>query len=299
MAMCVALACGQVQPSYSADVPGSSPAFWNDDALIVFPGQGSVVSLRLPFVIGRGAFSPDGRLFYASRFSLDKPDPGVFRVDLQSLLAERLPGTPSFSPIYDLRVSANGQSVVLSGQRRMASGLTECGVFEVNISLGTVRVLVEADNSQCEYTSSWHNLSVSSDGRTLIGTRGGEVFSIDIATQSLRTIGKGISPVLSGDGKWLAAFSAGKGLSGQELWIADATTLSNKRVLARVDGVKLAWAPDSRHLLFSDTSLVCGGYSSTLKILDVVTGRITTVENSRCRITGSRYGWVADSVWRH
>jgi DNA-binding beta-propeller fold protein YncE len=123
-------------------------AFVTGGALVVFPFNAPKVNVRLPFVPGRSAYSPDGRSLYADR---QYPDmrPGLLRIELKSGQVTAVPGSSGLFA-HSLAISPDEGKIVISGQYRNGERM-ECGIFELETATGTVRTVPVSTKPDCDY----------------------------------------------------------------------------------------------------------------------------------------------------
>ena len=257
------------------------------EPLRIFPLNAKEIKIALPEKLGYIAFSPDRRFLYATPFG---SPPMLVKIDLKTAQVDPVPGTQEL--VGQIAVSSDQRSVIVSGSRGSPANRA-CGVFIVTLPGGTLQQVLTA--SDCSYTSSWTDLTVSPDGARLLAkhNRRWELINLpDGSTQVLsdKTWGAALSP----DGKWIAVLCD---YNHTRLKLLDASDLSLKRNLGGANG-GLYWSPDSRFLLLYKDQLRCGllAYYYSIEILDVQTGQRNVPKSSRCAILGGVGGWVSNEI---
>src|SRR5579859_1424370 len=129
--------------------PGGSVGLEN---LEIFPNRGPAIRIRLPFGLGRFAYSRDGKALYAERMNDlhtgDKHE--LYRIDLNPIHVSAIPAQASIRPIHSISVSPHQDRILVSGGYK-AEGKEHCGVFEIMMPGGALRPVLES--SDCRYTS--------------------------------------------------------------------------------------------------------------------------------------------------
>jgi len=124
------------------------------------------------------------------------------------------------------------------------------------------------------------------DGKRLVAYRKPHLELIDGTQGTVKSLGENyFAASWSPDGKWLAAIEQG---GKQRTVLMDATTLAPARFLETTAG---QWSPDSRFLLALDTKF-CPTYFSTIRLLDISTGKSVAVNSSKCKVNLMTTGWV-------
>ena len=124
------------------------------------------------------------------------------------------------------------------------------------------------------------------DGKRLVAYRKPRLELIDVAQGTIKSLGEDyFAASWSPDGKWLAAVEqAGK----HRTVLMDAKTLAPMRFLETTTG---QWSPDSHFLLTLDPTF-CSSYFSTMRLLDISTGKTIAVNSSKCKVNLMTTGWV-------
>jgi len=272
-----------------------SAAFIRDNKLIVFPFDGSEVRIDLPATVGGMTFSADGRTIYG----IVGPNGGPGRLAAIAINPSRvspLPHSDEFDNYFNsLTVNATGDKAVISAMYGQ-NGIQGCGLFELDITKGSVEKIIDNLGSGCGYLSSWSHLSISLDGSRVVGTsRKGQIGVVNLSARKVEKLWPGTEASWSPDGKWIAALSF---TDPMKITLMRASDLSTQRELGDDATTQLQWSPDSRYLLLFNFGL-CGlgtGYVGTLETLDIETGRRQPIESSKCRVDRATAGWVSDDV---
>jgi len=189
--------------------------------------------------------------------------------------------------------------LVIAGSQRQASGVFNCGVFEILLPAGTLRQVLTSD---CRYQWSWDQLSLSPDGKRAVATVGSNATQnlhievIDLASGTAKTLSIEFwAGVWSPDGKWIAAL----GNHSRSLVLIDANNFSKRKNLGTAAAIRPAWSPDSRYLVLWKFSLFrCGFFldiepPATAEALDVNSGKRTTIRSSACQLNVGQLGWLS------
>jgi hypothetical protein len=193
-----------------------------------------------------------------------------------------------------LAVNATGDKVVLSAIYDH-DGISECGLFELSVPGGAVAKILDNLSLNCDFLSSWTELSLSNDGMRMVGTAGkGRVGVVNLHEHRVERLWQGAAAWWSPDGKWIAALSFSDKL---EIELIRASDFAVRR---KFDGgsARLQWSPDSRYLLVMTRGL-CGlgtGYFGSLQTLDIQSGQRSLISSSKCKVNLMSTGWVDDDV---
>lgn len=226
-------------------------------------------------------FAPDGESVYGH--SADRFDKGLYRVTIDSLRSEVVPGTQALR-IGAIAMSPEEDKIVISGGR-IERGAESCGLFYLRPAVGTLVQIAAA--TTCDYAQSWERPSLSPDGRRIVAYRKPRLEIIEIEKGTVQPIaGYYIAGAWSPDGKWLAVL---EGEGAHRTILLDSTSLKQVRVLGESN---VLWSPDSRMLLGARTR-GCFPYWSSLVAIDVATGRESVFSASRCKVNLNTFGWVA------
>jgi hypothetical protein len=275
-------------PSYApAFLELGDKAFGDDENLVVFPASAEALTIPLPFRIGYVAPSPDGRALYAARFFDPKRSKaGLYKIEFGPTRASPVAGSEGLFSIYGIGASRT-KIVVSAGYLNAAGFLDEksCGMFELTLASGKVRKILS--NSDCKYKSSWSGISLSPDGEQVIAVRERRLELVNLETGAVRSLGEGFYLASwSPDGLWIAALEFG---GRSRTILMDTTSFSKRRELPDAEVI---WSPDSRYLVAVRLPARCGGYRGTIQLIDIESGKTSTLQNSVCKVNHSIIGWV-------
>lgn len=294
LAAILAVGCGRLgaQPASYPYRPATYDALTGvSQNLKIFPLDGEAFKIRLPFELGRLAYSPDGRALYASylydlkeRLIEHKPGrPGIFKIEFNPIRLSHISGSDDVGGA-GLAIPAGHEDVLITGEGLGAS----CAIFAIHVATGVARTVVQApDCVPGTPVSEWQQLSVSPDERRATARRNQHLNLIDLSSGSIAAMppdytGGAWSP----DRKWLAIMK-----KGGNVVLLDTSTLQERRELG---AAMLEWSPDSRYLLAQKRN--CGfSEIGSLEIVDVETGNRTYVASSHCQIQRGA-GWVSGSI---
>jgi hypothetical protein len=272
-------------------------ANYGRNELRIFPSAGDVVTITLPFHIGRAIFGPDGRsLFGINEAGPDGVIPSLLKVEFNPTRLSPVPGTTGFV-IKSFAFSARQDKLVISGKRTEAN---RCGVFEILLPAGNVKQIL---NSDCGYQWAWDDLSMSPDGGQAVATVGSNrdhdlhLELIDLVHGTTKRLSKEFEfGVWSPDGKWIAM------LGSRKISLLDAHDFRKRRALGRTSSIRPAWSPDSRYLLLWKFHLFRCGFSldvdapATLVTLDIESRKRSTIRSSQCQLTVGSTGWLSSDI---
>jgi WD40 repeat protein len=269
-----------------------SPAFISQPqpgqaTLEIFPQHGSTVELPFPAGLVGFSYGSIGDSIYAFQSSRQNSrKPGLYRIRLKPMHIEFVTGSTGLSG--DVAVAdSNGQAIVSGGY----GATQDCGLFEIRIPEGTIRKIV--GSSSCDYLALWSKPSISVDGKRLVAFRKPRLELIDIANGTIKSLGEDyFTASWSPDGKWLAALELG---GNHRTVLMDSSTLAPMRSLEASTG---QWSPDSRFLLALD-SRFCSPYFSTMRMIEISTGKSIDVNSSKCKVNLRTAGWVKTNLVGH
>lgn len=262
--------------------------------LTVFPELGNARDVPLPFAVGFVAFGPDGKSLYAAAgFDPTQPNErrrGLLKIEFNPTRVTQVLGSLEFG-ILSLAISQHEDKIVISG-RRVEGGSQTCGVFELSVPGGDVRRVVRSPD--CNYRSTWTDLSLSPSGDQAVGLHNHGLELLDLAGGTSKSIGSDFwTGAWAPDGKWIAALEGKR----SRLFLIDPSNISYRRCLGGTGG-GVHWSPDSRYLLLFKDQLLCGFYFYSMETLEVATGKRSVVRSSRCKIEGGPSGWVDSGTVR-
>jgi len=271
------------------DVSAAEPGFAYGAAFVdyrqqlqVFPFMGK--GFAVPLGISVLTYAPDGKSLYGH--SRDRFGKGLLKVTFNPVAVTPIPYTDALR-VGGIGVAQGEEKIVISGSYP-GGGSSACGLFELDLRSGKVKEI--AQNSTCEYSSSWVRLSLSPSGNRLVAYRKPRLELIDLVSGAIQPLtGDYIAGAWSPDGKWLAVLEGG----GQHHTILlDSMNLKEKRSLGETN---IEWSPDSRFLLGARSGS-CSPYWSSLVAVDVQSGKETMIDSSRCRVNFNTIGWVSSSL---
>lgn len=263
------------------------PAFKSEQRLVVFPAGAPVLTIPLPFGLGYSRPSPDGRALYAQRFfDPTGPNSGLYKIEFGPTRASPVAGSEGLSSVYGIGVSRT-KIVVSAGYLNSAGFLDEksCGMYELSLASGRVRKI--QSNSDCNYLSSWHSISLSPDGEQVVAVRERRLELVNLGTGAVRTLGEGFfDTAWSPNGLWIAALEFG---GRRRTILFDALSFVRVRELPSSEVI---WSPDSRYIVAVGQQSPCGGYSGTIRLIDIESGERSTIQGSVCKVTHTLVGWI-------
>jgi WD40 repeat protein len=293
---------------YAPGVIAAGAYGMDEQNLTVFPLDGEMFSVHLPFPLGRFAFSADGRVLYAEatgelpkerpgpRLKSSPASPRLVKIEFNPTRLSPVAGSMGLGVIHSVAVSRLQDKLVVSlGHPRL--GEVGCGIFELSLHDGKVRKVLE--NSDCppglhNYLTAWLKISLSPDGRNVVAIRKHRLELIDLTQATVRVLGDGFAKAAwSPDGKWIAALEF-----RAERWttvLMDTSNFVMRRTLASSD---VEWSPDSRYLLGRQEDSPCENNLGTLEAIDVGNGKRITVDSSRCSVNEATTAWVSSRIGR-
>ena len=268
--------------------------------LVAFPFDREEVTVALPpgFSGNVFSFSADGMRLYGIANGTEGETLPVVVASIKSGNLKAIEASRGLSSFLSLAADANGGVMAVTAVYRH-NGAQECGIFELDVAKGIAEHVVDNPRGECfDFVSLWKQLSLSPDGRRVVGTAGsGQLGVINLRQHRVEKLWPGEAAWWSPDGKWIAALTY---TSPAEIDLIRASDLSIQRKLGHDTGGRLQWSPDSRYLLLLDLG-ACGassGYFGTLVTLDIETGQRKPINSSRCKVNHSSVGWVSDDVLR-
>ena len=287
----VVMALQPVAPSFSAELRGFAPAFYdpgpgraNDPKLHVFPVDAQSFTIRLPFQLGNFAVTTDGTTLYGQRFfDPQGHNTRLYKIEFGPMRATRVMGSEGLTSVYGIAVSS--AKIVLSAEYTTNAGLVgECGLYELILSSGVVNKLLS--NSDCKYVSSWSSISLSPDSEKLVAVRKHRLELIDTEAKTVESLGDGFySTAWSPDGRWIAAL----GDNGDHTVLIDASAPAKRKTLPRSEVI---WSPDSHSILVSRLHSRCAPDFGTLHLMDIESDKASIIQSSDCEINHLVFGWM-------
>ena len=287
---------------YNAGFYSSGAAFRNEQRITVFPLDKETFSIRLPFALGPFAFSADGKVLYGEAMGEPQqrrsapspaPPPRLYKIVFNPTLVSPVEGSEGLRPIYSIAVSRHQDKIVISGINDIS-----CGLVELNLSQGKLKRVL--DNPDCllpgseGYLAAWLTISLSPDGQKAVAIRKHRLELINLTHATVRALGGGfVKAAWSPDGRWIAALQD----NGREMRtvLMDTISFVERRILRESN---VEWSPDSRYLLAAKDDNHCAYNLGTLEAMDVETGKRTTIDSSRCKVTEVTTIWVSSDISR-
>jgi WD40 repeat protein len=206
----------------------------------------------------------------------------LYKIEFGPIRATRLHGSDGLASIYG--IAASSTKIVVSAGYFTNGAVSRCGLYELMLSSGDVHQIV--GNSDCEYSSSWDSISLSPDSRRIIAVRKHRLELIDTETKAVQSLGDGFFyAAWSPNGRWIAAL----GDNGDHTVLFDAVTLDKRKTLP---STAVIWSPDSHAILASRGHWYCGPDLATLQLIDIETGRSSTIRSSTCKISELVTAWI-------
>jgi hypothetical protein len=278
----IGLAAAAGQPTLPVDYP-YSPAFISTISapeghaeLVIFPFRGKALKIPIRSAVSL-IYGSDGRSLYGQCTPhADPAQVALCKIELTTLTTTAVPGSTGLY-VHDFVVSNDERVILASGTR---------GLFALDIPAGIVRTLIPQQDKNPK--SSWGHLSLSPDAKRADATRNGRVEVIEMDHGSVQAlVGAFFIGAWSPDSKWLAVTE--KGEKGRTI-LLDAKTLMRQRTPGPSE---LDWSPDSRYLL---RFRPCDAYSGTLEVIEVESGKRTSIESSKCQVNQATTGWVRNDI---
>lgn len=262
--------------------------------LLVFPPVGKDFSIPLPLTLRSVSYGSDGRTLYAAAF--DRP--GLLKIQFDPVRISTLANPEAFYSIDRFAVSRREDLVLFSGTRRDPSGGETCGIFELSLSnSGLHAVLVTSD---CGAGSPWRVFDLSPNAHTaLIRNTDRRLALLHLDDGEVTKLGSDLwMASFSPDGQWIAALETVGSRNlvvGSRTVLIDTKNLTRRRDLGGSNDNQAVWSPDSRFLLHIVDRRACqSGVGSALEMLDIQTGKRSTIQSSICNAsTSGEIGWLS------
>jgi len=272
--------------------PGSNGA----PVLTLFPLAGRKTTLDLPgglppnLTLNR--FSRDGRAIYVQRAS--EPSAGVIKIGFKPLRETTLPGSVGLGTVWHLTELPGAADFAVAG---ISTNPRECGTFEVDTNTRVLRTLMSGPYPSCGGGGG----EVSPDGKRAARFANQKLVLNELGTGSVHVIDGIESRASESDASWIrnVAWSPdGRWISvvtdEGKIILVDSDDTNHRRNLGPSRGPFIVWSPDSKHLLLLKSEFRCALYLyfESLEILDVETGKRTTIKSSRCEVGPGWVGWI-------
>jgi len=269
----------------------------------VFPPAGNEFEISLPLITRWFAYGPSGRTMFATALKETGPrsfgdQPGLFKIELGPVRVSTIHSLDAFYLVGPFAVSQGEDLVVFSGVKgNYPAG--SCGVYEIGLSAGVVRAVIEA--SDCRAGSPWRVLSLSPEGTEALISASRRLALLDLSKGTITQIeGQLSGGSFSPDGKWIAALQLGDPKAPSRTVLIDRTSPASRRDLGGVEDAEVVWSPDSRFLLHAVYRPACPSQNPlALETLEVQTGKRSLIKDSICNSGSSRQiGWIRSDVKR-
>ncbi len=269
--------------------------------LVVFPSDGKESSIPLPLTLQYVAYAASGKSVYATAFTKN-PDaksfstlPGLFKIELNPVRVSAVPGV---GMVIDRFAVSRKEDRILFGASRSDAGRNVCGVYELDLSDGNLRSVLETTDCRAGFPWRVYDLSPNTPEALISANR--RLATLDLANGKVTPLGSELSTgSYSPDGKWIAAIELHNPRPPTTILI-DRQDLSRRRDLGGTDDAEVVWSPDSRLLLHAAYRPACPSQNAlALETLDIQTGKRLTLKNSICNTGSSRaIGWVDSKIGR-
>ncbi len=249
--------------------------------LVVFRDGQRRTSLELPVRADFIAYARNGTALYS--ISAGGPPICVERVEFIPMNVTSAACPSGLTAVFDFTVSGDETELLLSGRVGDV-----CGIFEIRRPSNEIHEILRTEHCGSDaFKTSWTSLAFSPDGKRALAVRHSRLELINLADRSSRDIAGEVSRAAwSPDGNRIAVI---KSHGGTELIGA-----ADFRKIRALPESTVEWSPDSRYLLRVrecrlPLAVNCVG---TIQAVDVATGKVTTIESSRCAVDGGSTGWV-------
>lgn len=267
--------------------------------LIIFPSDRREFSIPLPLTLQYVVYGASGQSLYATAFKhLDAKTitslPGLWKIELNPVRVSPLPGLDVFDAIDRFAVSRREDKILFTGTRRDAGSET-CGIFELNLTDGNLRPVLQT--TDCKAGSPWRVFDLSPNGSEALIRADRRLAVLDLADRTVTPLGSELwLGSYSPDGKWIAAVELVPPGRSRTILI-DAKDFSRRRDLGGSNDHEVVWSRDSRFLLHAEYRLACPSQnSSAIETLDIETGKRFTLKNSICN--AGEIGWISSKIKR-
>jgi hypothetical protein len=271
--------------------------------IAVFPLAGKGFEISIPLIPRWFAYGPSGRSVYATTF-IDTgtgsftDQRGILKIELDPVGVSTIQGLDAFYSIGPFAVS-QGEDLVVSGGAKGNYPAGSCGVYEIRLPSGDIRVAIET--SDCRAGSPWRVQSLSPEKTEVLISANHSLALLDLAKGSITRIeGQLSGGSFSPDGKWIAALQLGDPKAPSKTVLLNRTNLASRRDLGGIDDAEVVWSPDSRFLLHAVYRPACPSENPlALETLEIQTGNRSLIKESICNSGSSRQiGWIRSDIKR-
>ncbi len=270
--------------------------------LIIFPPDRNEFKIPLPLTLRYVVYGASGQSLYATAFKrLDAKSgtisPGLLKIELDPVRVTTIPGLDVFDDIDRFAVSRREDMIIFGGSRSDA-GVRTCGIFELNLTDGSIRPILQT--TDCKAGSPWRVFDISPSRSAALISADRRLALLDLTDGKVTPLGSELwVGSYSPDGKWIAALELGPPGRSRTILI-DPKDFSRRRDLGGSNDDEVVWSPDSRFLLHAVYRPACPSQNPlALETLDIETGKRVTLKNSICNAGSDRtIGWVSSKIGR-
>lgn len=251
---------------------------WRQDIIQLFaPGDDRRQEVRLPRSYFGGFFLPDGKRVLASWRDQ------MFLLTLNGDIIREWKGM--FGTRF-ATMSSDARKVALTAVQQDSTGTATLRYYWALVESPDYEMI--AEETVVQSGSEPEMLSWSPDGAALVVSLGGEVRMYDLPSKTYKSLGRGLDPTWSPDGRWIA-FRTG---DGRAILVKTETWISHEIIQTRKVLYGLQWSPDSRYVLFSEH--YSSGFCSTTRLVvyRISDGATQPVLSPCLGWTNRDFGWV-------
>jgi hypothetical protein len=272
--------------AYFEHIPTKAPQ------LLLFPMVGPEMKIELPAGLSNEfrpiLFAPDGKVIYGQT----TVGSGIVKIEFKPARQSIVRGSTGLGEIWNIAMSQGSGRLLVSSWSKTKG---ECGTFEIDPDSGGFQTLRAGRFPDCG-GGGW---PISPDGKRAMRLSMNELGVIDsrsplglvdLGTGEVQPIGVGMAGATwSPDGRWIAVLSGRSGSS--TILLVDANNPSRRRNLG--PGGNAEWSPDSKRILVAkQQGRQCGSNLWSLEVVDIQTGKRTSIPSSHCRIFQNSTGWM-------
>jgi len=268
--------------------------------LVVFPSDRKEFSIPLPLTLRYVVYGASGQSLYATAFKKN-PDarsfstlPGLLKIELTPVRVSAIPG---IDLVIDRFAVSRKEDRILFAANRSDSGRNVCGVFELDLSDGNLRSVLQT--TDCRAGFPWRVFDLSPNTPEALISADRRLATLDLTSGKVTPLGSELwTGSYSPDGKWIAAIELHNPRPPTTILI-DRQDFSRRRDL-RESNDEVVWSPDSRFLLHAVYRPACPSQNPlALETLEIETGKRLTLKNSICNTgSGRDIGWVDSKIGR-
>jgi hypothetical protein len=211
--------------------------------LVVFPSDSKEFSIPLPLTLRYVAYGASGRSVYASAFKKN-PDaksfstlPGLFKIELNPVRVSAVPGV---DVVIDRFAVSRKEDRILFAASRSDAGRNVCGVFELDLSDGNLRSVLQT--AACRAGFPWRVFDLSPNTPEALISADRRLATLDLTSGKVTPLGSQLSTgSYSPDGKWIAVIELHNPKPPTTILI-DRQDLSRRRDLGGTDDAEVVWS---------------------------------------------------------